>query len=276
LASAPSDLQGLDSRSQLHICSWNIHIGLERGSLLRSVRENRHFEGLDILFLQEASADQHGTDAHLIAQALGSGYSAVQRNLDRRLNRTRGLGFVWNPAMVRVTDVDVLELPHVRHPKVKRLHRYALTALRARRRWALTVTAEIDGHTLRAYNIHLNPGAFAYQMEQFQAILRDDGHRPAVDVVVLIGDFNSLRVDRRRWSAWFSELEQRGYTNVSEDVDWTFRTFRSRRFLRQKLDNILVKTRLPLEHSAHSQDVPGSDHLPLFARLSWTAGVSSA
>ena len=264
-----------DSRSQLHVCSWNIHVGLERALLLRSVRENSHFAGLDLLFLQEASTDLHGTDAHLIAEALGPSYSAVQRNLDRRLNRTRGLGFVWNAAIITVSEIDLLELPHIRHPNVKRLHRYALTAVGARRRWALTVTAEIAGHTLRAYNIHLNPGAFAYQMEQFQAILRDDEHRPPVDLVVLIGDFNSLRVDRRKWLACFSELQRRGYANISEDVDWTFRTFRSRRFLRQKLDNILVKTRFPLEHSAHSQDIPGSDHLPVFARLSWMAHAST-
>ena len=239
--------------------------------MLHSVQDNPHFAGLDVLFLQEASADEHGTDAHLIADALGVQFSAIQRNVDRRLNRTRGLGLVWNPATVEVQDVDLLELPHVRHPNIKRLHRYALTAVRARRRWALTVTAQIGGHSVRAYNIHLNPGAFAFQMEQFQAILRDAEHRPEVDLVILIGDFNSLRIDRRRWLTWFAELERRGYANVSEDVDWTFRTFRSQRFpIRQKLDNILVKSRWPLGHEAHSQDIPGSDHLPLFAKLGWT------
>lgn len=261
-------------RNQLHLCSWNIHIGLERHALLSSVRENPQFAELDLLFLQEASADEHGTDAHLIAEALGDRFSAVQRNIDRRLNRIRGLGLVWNPAAVEVIDVGLLELPHVRHPNVKRLHRFALTAIRARRRWALTVTANVGGHSVRAYNVHLNPGAFAYQMEQFQAILRDAEHRPMVDVVVLIGDFNSLRIDRRKWLSWFAELQQRGYMNVSEDVDWTFRTFRSRRFpMRQKLDNILVKSRWPLDHDAHSQDIRGSDHLPLFARLDWDSNL---
>jgi len=257
--------------ARLHVCSWNIHIGLERHTLLRSIAENAHFADLDLLFLQEASADHDGADTDLIAEVLGPPYAALQRNIDRRQNRIRGLGLIWNPAAINVTEVDLLELPHVRHPNIKRLHRYALTAVRARRRWALTVTAEIGGHTLRAYNVHLNPGAFAYQMEQFQTILRDDEHRAPVDVVVLIGDFNSLRIDRRKWLAWFAELARRGYVNVSEDVDWTFGAFRSRRFLRQKLDNILVKTRWPLEHSAHSQDIPGSDHLPLFARLCWPA-----
>jgi endonuclease/exonuclease/phosphatase family metal-dependent hydrolase len=254
------------------MCSWNIHIGLERHAMLTSVRENPHFADLDLLFLQEASTDEHGADAHLIAEALGPRFSAVQRNIDRRMNRTRGLGLVWNPAVVDIADIDLLELPHVRHPNVKRLHRYALTAIGVRRRWALTVTARVGEHSFRAYNIHLNPGAFAFQMEQFQAILRDDEHRPAADLVVLIGDFNSLRIDRRKWLGWFVELQERGYVNVSEDVDWTHRAFRSRRFpMRQKLDNALVKTRWPLKHSAHSQDVPGSDHLPLFARLAWDA-----
>ena len=245
----------------MRLCSWNIHLGIQRQRILTTVRHSEHFRDLDLLLLQEASVEGHQTDAQRIATAFGSGWQALQRNVDQLQGRVRGLGVVWNSSAFQLQAAELLPLPHLHGSALRRRHRYWLHPLRLRPRSVLVADGLASGMRLRLYIIHLSPIGFTFQMEQLATVLRDAAHRPAADVTVLAGDFNSLRMDRRRWAAWFAAREDEGFVNASQDIDWTFRS------LRQKLDNALVRCPAGATCQAHAPDVPGSDHLPVFVTV---------
>jgi endonuclease/exonuclease/phosphatase family metal-dependent hydrolase len=248
----------------LRLCSWNIHLGLELERVLSAVRGNGHFQDLDVLLLQEASVHEGQTDAERIAEALGPSYQALQRNVDRLHGQVRGLGLVWNTAAFQPASTDLLPLPHVKASVLLRRHRYWLHPLRLRPRSALVVEGLATAGQLRIYDIHLSPVGFTFQTVQLATILRDAAHRSPCDVLALAGDFNSLRLDRRRWAAWFAARQAEGFVNASQDVEWTFRS--PSLPVRQKLDNALIRGD-GLVCRAHSPAIPGSDHLPLFVSV---------
>jgi len=249
----------------LQLCSWNIHLGIELERVLTTVRAAGPFQDLDLLLLQEASVRGRQTDAERIAAALGPTYRAIQRNVDRLHGRVRGLGLVWNSTTFEPTSADLLPLPHLRASSLARRHRYWLHPLRLRPRSALVVDGSALGRRLRLYVIHLSPMGFTFQTVQLATILRDAAHRQACDVLILAGDFNSLRLDRRRWAAWFAARAAEGFLDASQDVAWTFRS--PSLPLRQKLDNALVRGAEGLACAAHSPELEGSDHLPLFVSV---------
>lgn len=250
------------SPTGLRLCSWNIHLGIELERILTSLR-TEHFRGLDLLLLQEASARGGQPDAERLAEALGPSWQALQRNVDRLQGRVRGLGLVWNTDSFQLAGAELLPLPHLHH--LPRRQRTLLQPLRLRPRSALVVDGLARGLRLRLYVIHLSPVGFSFQTEQLATILRDAAHREPCDLLVLAGDFNSLRMDRRRWAAWFAARAAEGFVNASQDVVWTFR---SRALpLRQKLDNALIRGAQGTICTAICPELAGSDHLPLFISL---------
>ncbi len=262
----------IDTLTQaLELCSWNIHMGRDRERLLESIRACRRFDSLDLLLLQEASQDHRQSDGQMVAGALGPDYSWHQRAVDSFHGRVRGLAVIWNRARIAVEGFEVVPLPQLRHSTVAPRHRYPLHPLRLRRRVSLLFTGRVAKRRLRAYNVHLSPVGFNFQIEQLTTLLRhDEALDGSADLSVMAGDFNSLRIDRRRWAAWFNRLQTRGFVDATGDVPWTFRTFRSPVFpVRQKLDNVLLKSAHTLQHACWSEDVGGSDHIPIFVRVSW-------
>jgi len=247
------------------LCSWNIHLGLQLDRILASLHASEHFRDLDVLLLQEASTHNGLHDADALAQALGPSYRAQQRNIDRLHGRVRGLGLVWNSERFDLQASSMIELPHVRHPRLKRRHSYWLHPLRLRPRVALMVEGMLGSRTARLYVIHLSPAGFNLQREQLATVLRDAAHRAPSDLLVIAGDFNSLRLNWRNWRTWFAEREAEGFVDASRDVAWTFQS--PALPLRQKLDNALVKAEEALVCACHSPQLAGSDHLPLFLEI---------
>ncbi|MFI5265991.1 MAG: endonuclease/exonuclease/phosphatase family protein [Chloroflexota bacterium] len=249
----------------LQLCSWNIHLGIELERILTTVRSTEHFRDLDLLLLQEASVRGHQTDAERIAAELGSDYQALQRNVDSLQGRIRGLAIVWNSATFELLSAGLLPLPHLRSSAVARRHRYWLHPLRLRPRSALAVEGLARGMHVRLYVIHLSPVGFTFQTEQLATILRHAAHHEPYDLLVMAGDFNSLRIDRRRWMAWFDAREAEGFVNASQEVEWTFRS--PSLPLRQKLDNALIRGADAVVCTAYCPELLGSDHLPLFVSV---------
>lgn len=243
------------------MCSWNIHLGIELPRILSTIDQYADFRDLDVLLLQEASERDGQANTETIAAALGSSYRSRQRAVDRFHGRRRGLGIVWNAATVELDRFELLPLPRLHECSVSRWQRYSLQPLGMRPRATLVA----EGPSLRLYAVHLSPVGFAFQAEQLSVILRDNERRPAVDTVVLAGDFNSLRVDRRKWRRWLVQREEDGFVEASREVLWTY--WSNALPIRQKLDNALVQCADQLACASWSPEAPGSDHLPLFFTL---------
>ena len=234
-------------------------------AILSTIDAYPPFRQVDVLLLQEAGETDGVCHADRIAGRLGSDFQAHQRAVDRFYGQRRGISVIWNPRTVAWRDIDFLRLPHCSESALPMWRRYPLQMARLRERGALVLDGCLAGRSLRLYNLHLSPMGFAFQMEQMAVLLRDNDRRPAAEGVILAGDFNSLRVDRRRWQPWFARMEQAGFRNVTKDVEWTFW---SRSLpLWQKLDNVLVKWDAAQHATAWSPQLPGSDHFPVFVEL---------
>lgn len=252
----------------LRLASWNIHLGLEIDRVLAAVKDSDELGGLDVLLLQEASIRGGMHDAEAIARALGSGYRAFQHNVDRLHGRVRALAVVWNSATFELNATEMLPLPHLHTSTLKRRHKYWLHPLRLRPRSTLMVEGRVLGRAARLYNIHLSPVGFAFQTEQLATILRHAAHRGACELLALVGDFNSLRLDRRKWANWFAAREAEGFENASRGIEWTY--YSPALPMRQKLDNVLVRAPGSVT-LCRGPEIAGSDHLPLVMELGWPA-----
>ena len=249
------------------MCSWNIHLGIELTAILSTIEQSADFQNLDVLLLQEASQRDGLANAVAIAAALGPAYRGQQRAVDRFHGHRRGLGIVWNSDTVDLDRFELLPLPRLHECSVSPWQRYSLRPLGMRPRAALMAEGTIAGGLgangqLRIYVVHLSPVGFAFQAEQLAVLQRDNEHRAAAAMVIVAGDFNSLRVDRRKWRRWLDLREVEGFVEASKDVQWTY--WSNALPIRQKLDNALVLCRAKTTCAAWAPEVRGSDHLPLF------------
>lgn len=246
------------------MCSWNIHLGIELATILQTIDRHADFHRLDVLVLQEAAEHDGIPHAETIAAALGSTYRGHQRAVDRFHGHRRSLAVVWNSATVDLDRFELLPLPRLHECTVSRWQRYSLRPIGMRPRAALVA----EGAGLRLYVVHLSPVGFNFQAEQLAVILRDDERRAPATTTIMAGDFNSLRMDRRKWRRWLAQREDDGFVEASKGVEWTY--WSNALPIRQKLDNILVRGHADGRFTSWCPELPGSDHLPLFFTLSDT------
>ena len=86
----------------LRLCTWNIQLGLQIGTVVREIQGHPDFRDLDLIALQEASLHDHRTDAALMAEALGPAYDSYQVTADALAGRPQANALLWNSARVRV------------------------------------------------------------------------------------------------------------------------------------------------------------------------------
>jgi endonuclease/exonuclease/phosphatase family metal-dependent hydrolase len=112
----------------------------------------------------------------------------------------------------------------------------------------------------------------AHKREQFQRILLDAHRRqPPTAATILAGDLNTFRVrSRPSWAALTAAAEAEGFQDLTTEIVWTHRPWRRVRF-RQKLDAIFVRCEGQCQYRSWSLDVPGSDHIPVFAEITWSS-----
>lgn len=250
----------------LRFCSWNIQIGKKRAEILRLIAAHPDFRGLDLIALQEASAQAQGDDAASIAQALGKTYASYQHVYHFVGARPQANALVWNTATIEVDVIDHHTLPHLGQVHISRVERLLLNHVWRQPRVNLIGEARWNDLTLRVCSAHLDVLGYRFKQQQFRAVLQALRARPAVDVLLLAGDFNTFRIGKRpTWAELKRDAAAAGLDAISDEILWTH-AVRELRF-RQKLDEIF----LGAERSYHSRvwtlDVNGSDHLPVFAEI---------
>ena len=172
---------------------------------------------------------------------------------------------VWNARRVRILDQSVLLLPRrVEHP-LSRAERALLSVTRLQQRMALHFECRVAGHVIRLYVAHLDVFGYEHKLQQFARILGDLEPREPADLTIVAGDLNTFGMARRpRWTRLRSAAEAAGFEDLTTDIKWTHRP---RMPSRQKLDAIFVRSERSLLYESWSSDVPGSDHIPVFAHI---------
>jgi endonuclease/exonuclease/phosphatase family metal-dependent hydrolase len=240
---------------------------MKRARVLDLIAHHRDFQNVDVIALQEASAQGAQDDASAIARVLGEHYASYHHVYHHLKTRPQANALVWNTARVRFDAVEQHRLPNHHQVVVPRAERAVLNRLRGQARVNLigdgTFTKNVS---LRVCTAHLDVLGYRFKRQQFRAILDTLHARPNVDLLILAGDFNTFRIGGRpTWAQLKRDAAESGLYEITAEIPWTQQVRALR--LKQKLDEIFVGS----SHKFHSRvwtlDVEGSDHLPVFAEI---------
>ena len=176
---------------------------------------------------------------------------------------------------------DILELPplhkgsrlHIPYKKIfDKEHKLAIFLRNVlQKRICLLLEGTIYKKTFRIYVVHFDIVGFASKKRQMSFVLNDANQRPQVDLEIIAGDINTFKYfNMPQWTSIKQTTENAGFIDLTTDIKWTFSDKRfSRKYLAQhKLDAIFIRHKAKgLAHQSWSLDIPGSDHIPVFANI---------
>ncbi len=241
----------------MRVCTWNIQLGLRRGSVIEAVRSRAEFKGLDLLCLQEASVHQGREDAALVAEAMGPGYGHFQATAQLRRGVEQANALIWRRDAFQPAVPQVLSLGDPAFGKMTRAERTLLWAVGTQRRIAIRA----ESPDLRVYVVHLDVVGFTHKIEQLRAVVADMASRPPVPLTLVAGDLNTFGPPRLQlWRKLADCASAAGLVDVTLGV-W------STHWTSQKLDAIFVRASGEIKSRAWALDVRASDHQPVFADI---------
>jgi endonuclease/exonuclease/phosphatase family metal-dependent hydrolase len=256
----------------LRLGTWNIQLGYQLETILQVIKENRDFADLDLLALQEASVHDDVEDAQVIAHALGPTFQSNQVTAHFVGKSPQANAILWNSSRVDITRIDTVNLPRREEVVLSQFERTLLGALPQQQRISIVADGTVEGQLLRFYAAHLDVLGVGYKREQFQRILLDAHRRlPPTAATILAGDLNTFRLrSRPSWAGLTAAAEAEGFQDLTSEILWTHRPWR-RVMFRQKLDAIFVRCDRQCQNRSWSLDVRGSDHIPVFAEITWSS-----
>jgi endonuclease/exonuclease/phosphatase family metal-dependent hydrolase len=251
----------------LRLCTWNIEFGLQLDAIVSAVKSRADFAGIDMLALQEASIHDGVEDGRVIAQALGGQYEYYQMTAQRVNGRVQANALIWNADRVQVDSMGSVKLPQRHEVKLSHAERLFLHAIPLQQRISIVVEGRVAEKLLRIYVAHLDVMGYELKRRQFHYVLEDAHKRPAADLSVIAGDLNTFRLFRARpsWQQLEDAANAVGFRDITTEIRWT-RSVASGR-LKQKLDAIFIRQPLSVPYRSWSLEIPGSDHIPVFAEL---------
>lgn len=254
----PEDLSGT-----LRIVSWNI----DRGEKLPRVAEELSKEPPDLCLLQEVDWNTERAGKQDVAAELAR---RLHLNLSyaiefEELSQERGRqAFIGQATLTR--------LP-IRKSRVLRFERQSgfwkprswipasvpLMQRRLGNRIALVTELQFSGRLLLVYNVHLESRSMGLiQAAQLDEILADVQRYPPDTAVILGGDLNTKYFP----SIFLHKLERAGFHSATgERIERTHT-------IAMALDWLFAKGPVTLENGTVRRDFRGSDHYPVYARLS--------
>ena len=251
---------------RLRLCTWNLHLGLRLASVLESIEREEDFNDLDLVALQEASEQDGREDARAIADQLGRDYRHLQVKAHLLRGRVQANALVWNSKRVQILSEDVLKLPRLVESDLSRTERTLLRVMPRQQRTCLVFDCLVAGLGIRVYVAHLDVMGYQHKLAQFRRILSDSATRDPAAMTILAGDLNTFKMATRpRWTRLRAAAAEAGFEDLTSDIRWTHSMRRVR--VRQKLDAIFVSCERPLRYQSWSVDLPGSDHIPVFAEI---------
>ena len=251
---------------QLRIGTWNVHYGIEYEALLGSMVAHKEFKNIDFLALQEASVHNDKETAEIVAGVLGRRYNYFQFTTERDNGIPWANAIVWNEKKVNVTKKDILILPPFYSVKLRRLEKQVVRFLHKQIRTSVVIEGTTQDISFRFYIAHFDVIGLRHKRMQFWHIIEDNRSREKKDIELIAGDLNTFRILRRpRWTKIQKDAEQEGFKDITTDIRWTFAHDRFR--YKQKLDAIFIKSQLQFTYESWSSNIPGSDHIPVFANL---------
>ncbi len=262
--------------NQLRLCTWNINLGEDRDQLIKSMQGPSDFKNLDVMLLQEASVKSMD-DAKLIAEKLGKDFVHHQVYVQTPTfkwystkRKVKGIpqssAFIWNKKTFIMKSIDEFLLPPYNNKKMSPYGKAIYHLSSTQQRKCIVIEGMFNGKSIRIYNVHFDVLGPVTKTKQLEEILRDSTNRSIVDTEILAGDFNTYRfLKRPTWKKLNAITKRDGFIELTSDIRWTFADKKIP--IKQKLDAIFIKHKLPLHFNSWALDIIGSDHLPVFANI---------
>ncbi len=114
----------------------------------------------------------------------------------------------------------------------------------------------------------------ASKKKQMTFLLEDTNQRKKADIEIIAGDINTFKYFKfPSWSGMMLITEKAAFKDLTTDIQWTFKDKRlPERFLsKHKVDAIFIRQQSLFSYTSWSLDVPGSDHIPVFANITLPA-----
>jgi endonuclease/exonuclease/phosphatase family metal-dependent hydrolase len=231
--------------------------------------------------LQEASIHNGEEDAKAIATTLGDNYTYFQATAQKLKEIPQANALIWNKKKIVIESFDILELPplhsgsrlQIPYKKIyNKEHRLAIfikTVLQ--KRISLLLEGKIYEKKFRIYVVHFDIVGFASKKRQLSFVLEDARKRKKVDIEIIAGDINTFKYfNFPNWKSIKELINNTGFIDVTSDITWTFSDSRfSKNYpTKHKLDAIFIRHAIKsCTFNAWSLDIPGSDHIPVFANI---------
>lgn len=253
-------------KNTLRIGTWNIHLGLRLSTITQQIQEHDAFADLDILALQEVSTHKNEEDAKVIANTLGSDYDYFQFSTHTYWKWKQGNALIWNKKRFKIITIDTLHLPQSSQSLLPKWESRLLRFIPKQQRNSIVVEGIYKKKRVRVYVTHLDVVGYTHRWEQLRAVLLAEEAKKPVDIAIIAGDMNTIKIPTRDvWKNFAAQVESYQFKDITTAVEWTH--FVSRRLkMKQKLDAIFLKP-ATLPYTSWSLDVRGSDHLPVFANI---------
>ena len=251
---------------QLRIVTWNIFYGKELHKILESIKTNKDFANIDFFAIQEASVHEGIEDTQRIAQTLGKEYDYFQVTAQESKGLAQANAIIWNTKRVIVTNKEVLHLPNFTQVRLGNLEKTFKYLSKKEKRNSIIIEGTIEKKTFRIYAAHFDVIGFRLKTEQLRCVLEDDEKRNTVDFICIAGDLNTFKIIKRpTWGVLKLLAQDHGFIDITSQINWTFHK-KAIRFY-QKTDSIFIKNNNPVSYFSMSSNIPGSDHIPIFANI---------
>ncbi len=249
---------------KLRIATWNVFLGNFLPIVLNTIKSNKEFKNIDLIALQEASVRNGIEDAKVIASTLGKNYKYYQITAQSIRGLVQANAIIWNSEKIKITKKTSFFLPTHEDVKIGGFERAIKNLLPSERRGGVMIEGQKGLKSFRFYSIHFDVIGFTHKKEQLKNVLQHDKERKPKDLVCVAGDINTFKILKRPlWTALARLSEEFGFLDITTTINWTFsrKLFR----FRQKTDAIFLKNTKKLKFSSWSSNIPGSDHIPIFA-----------
>lgn len=267
----------------ISIATWNLHYGIELKKILNSIKKNKGFSNIDFLMLQEASIHADKEDASLISKCLGKNYTYFQATAQKSNGFAQANAIIWNTQKISVDTFDILEMPpfhstsRLRMP-YKRIydkeHKIAVFLKSVfQKRITLLLEGKIYDKTFRIYVVHFDILGLASKKRQMSFVLENADNRKKVDIEIIAGDINTFKYfNFPQWNSIKEITENSGFKDLTTEIKWTYSDIRfTKKYLsKHKLDAIFIRQKNKQSINSYkswSLDIPGSDHIPVFANI---------
>jgi len=271
--------------NELIVATYNILFGNNTKQIIENIKKMAD-EGVNLFCLQEVINKPN--EVFIIDQmlkSLGKNWQAEYHVGTENSKLSIGTAIIWDADKLKLKQTEKILLPKIKKFDINENLFYKIIghAPFPLQRRAIVCYLSIDQTLVRVTCLHAdNVGGPKHRLKQIRYVTSCMQKLRPVDHEIICGDFNTFDllktgyekrllhkifgekfIDASEGLGWTSDIQRLDFRTSMKIFSWFIKTFRVH--IRRKLDYIWVKNFEVV--SCRKWDLPGSDHLPLIAKL---------